>query len=104
MKKYRVYRDFVKHQYGSPWSALTTCVREFDTVEEALKCVEQLQNMFPDNYILDSGSVGRAVDLIDKRVFDGIEVNIVTETNVFWSVLEHGDGLPMPVRLDKYLE
>ncbi len=99
MKKYRVSREFVKHTYGSPWSALRTCVREFDTVEEALECVEQLRNMFPDTYIMDSGNLGRAVDLIDRKEFGGIEYAIVTESNVFWMILEHGEGLPMPIRI-----
>ena len=86
MKRYRVSRSFVKYVCGSPCCALTTCVRDFDTVEEALKCIEQFQNIFTDAYVLDSGSIGRAVDLIDKRDFDSIQCDIVTKASVFWSM------------------
>jgi len=42
---------------------------------------------------------GRAVDLIERKEFDGIKINIVTEANVFWMILEHGEGLPMPIHI-----
>ena len=99
MKQYRVSRVSIMEPYGSPWSALTTCVREFDTVEEALECINHFQILFPDSYIMNSGNLGRAVDWIHQKTFDGISFNIVTQGSVFWMVLEHGDGLPMPIEI-----
>lgn len=99
MKQYRVSRVSIMEHCGSPWSALTTCVREFDTVEEALECIEHFKRQFPNSYIMDSGNLGRAVDWIHRKTFDGIAFDLVTRGSVFWMILEHGDGLPMPIRI-----
>lgn len=99
MKQYRVSRVSIMEPYGSPWSTLITCVREFDTVEEALECVEQLWNRFPDSYVMNSGNLGRAVDWIYQKTFNGMSFDIVTQGSVFWMILEHGNGLPMPIRI-----
>lgn len=99
MKQYRVSRTSITEPYGSPLSALTTCVREFDTIEEALECVEQLRNLFPNSYVMNSGTLGRAVEWRHRTTFGGISFDIVTQGRVFWMILEHGDGLPMPIRI-----
>lgn len=99
MKKYKVSRVSIMEPYGSSWSALTTCTHEFDTVEEALACIKQLRSMFPDSYILNSGNLGRAVDWIQQKTFGGMTFDVITQGSVFWMVLEHGDGLPMPIRI-----
>lgn len=99
MKQYRVSRVSIIEPYGSPWSTLTTCVCEFDTVEEALECIEQLRNLFSDSYVMNSGNLGRAVDWIRRKTFNGLSFDIVTQGSVFWMILEHGDGLSMPIRI-----
>ena len=99
MKQYRVFRVSVMEPCGGPWSALKTCVREFDTVDDALECINTLRTMFPKSYVMDSGNLGRSVDFIHHKTFDGIDFDIVYKGSVFWMILEHGEGLPMPIRI-----
>lgn len=102
MKQYRVSRVTVLEPYGSNISALTTCVREFDTKEEALACVYSMMDRFPEAFIADTGTLVRNVEFIRRKHFKYIDVSmdIIQRGSVFWMILEHGDGLPMPIRLN----
>lgn len=102
MKQYRVSRVTVVEPYGSSMSALTTCVREFDTKEEALDCVYSIKDKFPEAFIADSGNLVRKIEFVQHKYFKNISatVDIVKCGSVFWMILEHGDGLPMPIRLN----
>jgi len=102
MKQYRVSRVTVMEPYGSGISAFTTCVREFDTKEEALKCVYSMKDKFPEAFVADSGNLVRRIEFIRRKYFKSIDasVDIIQRGSVFWMILEHGDGLPMPIRLN----
>ena len=102
MKQYRVSRVTVIESYGSNMSALTTCVREFDTKEEALNCVYSMKDRFPEAFIADTGTLVRNIEFIRRKYFKNIDagVDIIQRGSVFWMILEHGDGLPMPIRLN----
>lgn len=103
MKQYRVSRVTVVEPYGSSMSALTTCIREFNTKKEALACVYLMKDRFPESFIADSGNLVREIKYIKHKYFKsiGVNVDIVQRGSVFWMILEHGDGdLPMPIRLN----
>ena len=97
MKQYRVSRVSVTEPYGSSLSTMITCVREFDSLEEALNTVKTISKRFPNSEIMPSGNIGRKVEWIKTQTIDGIESSFIQEGSVFWMILEHGDGLPMPI-------
>lgn len=100
MKKYRVSRVSVMEPYGSPMSSFKTCEVEFDSIEEALNAVELMKDRFPRAKVMPSGNLGREVRYIKKKTFQGIDFNIVRKASIFWMILEVGDGLPKPVRIN----
>lgn len=101
MKQYRVSRVTVIEPYGSNMSAFTTCVREFDTKEEALTCIYSMMDRFPEAFIADTGTLVRNIEFIRHKYFKSIDasVDMVQKGSVFWMILEHGDGLPMPINI-----
>lgn len=103
MKQYRVSRVTVVEPYGSSTSTLTTCIREFNTKEEALSCVYSMKDRFPNAFIAESGNLVREIEYVQHKYFKniGVTVDIVRRGSVFWMILEHGDGdLPMPISLN----
>ena len=101
MKQYRVSRVTVVEPYGSSMSALTTCVREFNTKEEALECVYSMKDKFPEAFVADTGTLVRKIEFVRRKYFKsiGTSVDMIQQGSVFWMILEHGDGLPMPIHL-----
>ena len=99
MKQYRVFRVSIMEPCGGPYSAIKTCSREFNTLEEALNCVNTLRAVFPKSYVTDNGTLARKVEFHYKKQFSGIDFDIVYMGTIFWQILEHGDGLPMPIRI-----
>lgn len=102
MKQYRVSRITVVEPYGTSMSTLITCVREFDTKEEAMNCIYSIKDRFPEAFIADTGTLVRKIEFVQRKFFKsiGASVDIVKRGSVFWMILEHGDGLPMPIRLN----
>ena len=100
MKKYRVSRVSVMEPYGSSMSAFKTCEVEFDSMEEALNVIELMRTRFPKAEVMPSGNLGREIEYIKKKTFKGIDFNIVRKGSVFWMVLEVGEGLPRPIRIN----
>ena len=99
MKQYRVSRVSVMEPYRSSLSTMTTCVREFDSLEEALDVIKIIRKRFPNSEIMPSGNLGRRVEWIKTQTINGMEFSFIQDGSIFWMILEHGDGLPMPIYL-----
>lgn len=89
MKQYRVSRVAVVEPYGSSMSSFTTCVREFNTKEEALACVYSIKDRFPEAVIADSGNLVRHIEFVRRKYFKsiGVTVDMIQKGSVFWMIL-----------------
>jgi len=102
MKKYKVFATFIDDTWYIPMANKLTCYKEFDSIKEAIACLDIIHKRFPESYISNDGKLVRDFTYTKRDNYPYMFFDITYHGRVIWEIIEEINGKQKPIRINNF--